>query len=388
MNRKITLLLLLLYACYFHVSAQTPAQTAVLKMQLQGKLDSMQRANGFPGATFAAVLPNGERIAIATGTADSLTGAPMQPDHRMLSGSNGKTLFTAAALLLAEQGLFKLDDRIANYIGHEPWFNRIPNAQSITMRMLLNHTSGIEEYLEHGDFMQRLKSNPTHTWKPVELLAYIFDRKALFEAGTGFSYADANYILFSYILEKISGRRMYDQIKSDLIKPYGLTATEPSTKRSYAKLAVGYTRAGGPFPVEGAMVRKGVLTLNPQFEWAGGGFVSNAADLATWAKAYYDFKAISPALRAEMRQGVAANTGKNHQYGLAMQLRPGGHAGMGYGHSGWFPGYVTDAAYFPDLNIAVAMQFNTDNFRLLKRPSEAYLLDMVMVISRATQTNY
>ncbi|WP_439879589.1 serine hydrolase domain-containing protein [Pontibacter sp. MBLB2868] len=386
MTRKFTgLLLLLCFACSLRLAAQAPVQTLLWKKQLQARLDSLQRANGFPGATFAAVLPGGEVITIATGIADSVTMSPMRPGHRMLSGSNGKTLFVASALLLAEQGLFNLDDSIELYIGRESWFTRIPNAHSLTMRMLLNHTSGIEEYLEQGDFMQQLKGHPGHTWKPTELLAYIYDRPPLFEAGKGFSYADANYILFSYIVEKISGQQMYDLIRRDVIKRYGLKATEPSTKQTYKGLAVGYARKGGPFPVAGAMVHKNKLILNPQFEWAGGGFVSNTADLAAWAKAYYEFKAISPALRVQMREGVAANTGKNHLYGLGMQIRPGGEAGMSYGHSGWFPGYLTDAAYFPDLDVALAIQFNTDNFRLLKRAPEAYLLDMARIL--ATQVN-
>ena len=380
-QNRIKLLLLLLLGFYFHTSAQTPAQLKAWKERLQARLDSLQQTNKFPGATFAAVLPSGEVITIATGVADSLTMTPMRPDHRMLSGSNGKTLFAASALLLAEQGLFSLDDKVEQYIGQEPWFANIPNARSLTMRMLLNHTSGIEEYLVQGDFMHRLKSNPEHIWKPTELLAYIFDRSPLFEAGKGFGYADANYILFSYIVEKISGQQMYDLIKQNIIRPYGLRATEPSIKRSYRGLAVGYARKGGPFPVVGAMVSNHKLVLNPQFEWAGGGFVSNVADLATWAKAYYDFKEVSPALRAQMRQGVAANTGKNHRYALAMQIRPGGEAGMSYGHSGWFPGYLTDAVYFPDSDLAVAIQFNTDNFRLLKRMPEAYLHDLASILT-------
>ncbi|MDX5422242.1 MAG: beta-lactamase family protein [Hymenobacteraceae bacterium] len=386
MKHHITALLLLLFGFTLDSTAQTPAQTLVWKEQLQARLDSLQAANGFPGATFAAVLPGGEVITIATGVADSTTMAPMRPDHRMLSGSNGKTLFAASALLLAEQGVFHLDDKLERYIGHEAWFSSIPNAQNLTMRMLLNHTSGMEEYLVQGDFMRRLKDSPEHVWKPTELLAYVFNRPPLFEAGKDFGYADANYILFSYIVEKISGKQMYDMIRQNIIKPYGLKDTEPSTKRSYRGLAVGYARKGGPFPVEGAMVRHNKLVLNPQFEWAGGGFVSSAADLAIWAKAYYDFKAVSPALRAQMRKGVPANTGKNHLYALAMQIRPGGKAGMSYGHSGWFPGYLTDAVYFPDLDLAVAIQFNTDNVRLLKRAPEAYLHEMASILTTQEKT--
>ncbi|WP_162427382.1 serine hydrolase domain-containing protein [Pontibacter pudoricolor] len=376
-------ILILLCCTYLPVLAQQSEKTADLKKRLQVRLDSLQKANGFPGATFSVVLPSGELISIATGIADSVNRTPMHPDSRMFSGSNGKTLFAAPALVLAEQGVFNLDDKIEKYIGSETWFNRIPNAKTITMRMLLNHTSGIEEYYELGDFMHRLQTN--HTWSPVEILAYVFDRKPLFEAGTAFGYADTNYILFGYIVEKISGKKMYDLADKYAVKPYHLKSTEPSVKMKYKNLAVGYANPAGPFPVKGAFMKDGQAALNPQFEWTGGGYVSNTADLAIWAKAYYNLKSISPALRNQMRQGVAANTGKDHQYGLGMQIRPGGAAGMGYGHSGWFPGYLTDAEYFPEPDLAMAIQFNTDNFRFLKKTPHAYLLDMAKIITPALQ---
>lgn len=385
--KKLTCLryfILILFCCAcLPVLAQQSAKTAELKTLLQVRLDSLQKANGFPGATFSVVLPSGEQLTLATGTADSATHTPMRPDSRMFSGSNGKTLFAASAIMLAEQGVFQLDEKIEKYIGNETWFNRIPNAKSITMRMLLNHTSGIEEYYELGDFMQRLQSN--HTWTPVEILTYVFDRKPLFEAGSAFGYADTNYILFGYIIEKITGKKMYDLAIKHVVEPYRLKATEPSVKMKYKNLAVGYVNPDGPFPVKGAFVKDGQVALSPQFEWTGGGYVSSSVDLARWAKAYYNLKSVSPALREQMREGVAANTGKDHLYGLGMQIRPGGAAGMGYGHSGWFPGYLTDAAYFPELDLAVAIQFNTDNFRLLKRMPYTYLLDMARIITPVLQ---
>ncbi|TPE42402.1 serine hydrolase domain-containing protein [Pontibacter mangrovi] len=362
--------------------AQSAAPTTQLQERLQAHLDSLWQANGFPGATFSVVLPDGRQLSLATGTADSASRQPMRPDSRMFSGSNGKTLFVAAAMALQAQGAFHLDDSIKTYIGQEQWFNRIPNARAITMRMLLNHTSGIMEYYELGDFMQQLKENPARTWTPVELLAYVFDREPLFAAGQGFSYADTNFILFGYILEKITGRNMYELARQYVLSPYRLTATVPSVHRAYPLLAVGYARAGGPFPVEGAFVKDGRTVFSPQFEWTGGGFVSSVADLASWAKTYYLLPGVPAEAREQMRQGVPANTGKDHRYGLGMQLRPGGTAGMGYGHSGWFPGYLTDAEYFPDLDLALAIQFNTDDFRLLKRTPHAYLLDMARIVTQ------
>ena len=351
-----------------------------IAQKIKVQLDSMQRENGFPGATFAAILPDGSQIAIATGLADSLELIPMSTENRMLSGSNGKTFFAASALAMESKGLFDLDDPIVKYIGEELWFDRIPNGTAITMRMLMNHTSGLEEYYPLGDFMQRLKENPSRTWDPVEVLSYIFDRKPAFSAGEKWGYADTNYILLAFILEKISGEELYQFIDEQILVPHGLARTEPSLKQSFEKLAVGYSGPQSPFPFHGPMIKKNKLVLNPQFEWAGGGFVSNVKDLSEWMKIFYQTKAISDENHLEMRKGVPAGTGKDHLYGLGVQIRPSENFGTSYGHSGWFPGYITDAAYFPQTDMSVSIQFNTDDFRFLQMSSYNYLLHLLEVI--------
>jgi D-alanyl-D-alanine carboxypeptidase len=334
-----------IYLCLFAFAVQ--AQD--FQKRVQHKLDSLQKQNGFPGVTLCAILPNNEKIIVASGWADSLSKTPMGTESRMLSGSNGKTLFIAAALKLASEGVFSLDDKISKYLGDESWFNRLPNAQSVTMRMLMNHTSGIEEYYTLGNFMELVKVNPERTFEPYDTFKYIFDRKPLFEAGSQWGYSDTNFIILGYILEKISGKLMYEWVKEVVIQPYGLSKTEPSIQMSFKNLATGYSRANSPFPFQGAMVKEGKLVFNPQFEWMGGGFVSHVQDI-----------------RAEMKKKVPARTGKNHGYGLGIQIRPSATLGESYGHSGWFPGYLTDAAYFPDKNISVAIQLNTDDISKIK----------------------
>lgn len=359
--------------------------TQVLEKKLKQVLDSLHQEHGFPGATFSAVLANGERIAVATGTADSITGEGMQPSIRMLSGSNGKTLFIAAALVLAAQKYYSLDDKISKYLEGEDWFLRLPNAEHITMRMLMNHTSGLEEYYELGDFMELVQENPSRTFTPQETLGYVLDRQPLFKAGTDWGYADTNFILLGYILEKISGATMYSLVEQYVLKPYNLKNTQPSTTRSLDNLAVGYARKEGPFPFEGAMVKEKELVFNPQFEWMGGGFVSNVQDLAQWSKQLYQLEPIGNDLLREMRIGVPAKTGKDHAYGLGIQIRPSEMLGMAYGHSGWFPGYLTDAVYFPDKDLALAIQFNTDDISKLGMMPYTYLLLCAGVIEKQLQ---
>src|SRR5690606_3874956 len=144
-NRSILILGLLMLYSTLSPSQKSP-DMSLLEQKLQHKLDSLQASHKFPGATLAVLLPDGELINIATGIADSLSRSPMTPQHRMLSGSNGKTFFAAAALILETNRLYDLDDPISDLIGEEAWFHRLPNGPDISMRMLLNHTSGIAEY--------------------------------------------------------------------------------------------------------------------------------------------------------------------------------------------------------------------------------------------------
>lgn len=356
-------LLILFFA--MPVYSQQSYRTDELPKIFQKRLDSLQQIHPFPGATFSVILPNGDQITTATGIADSTTTEAMKPGHRMLSGSIGKTFFAASTLQMEGQGIFSLDDPVSKFIGHKPWFRRIPNADTITMCMLLNHTSGIEEYYELGDFMDKLKKDNSRTWRPEEILAYVFDREPLFEAGTSWGYADTNYILLAYILEEITGQNMYDFIEGNFLNKYDLEHTEPSNKRTFTSLAVGYSNPKSPFPFYGPIVQKNELVFNPQFEWAGGGYISNVQDLAQWCKILYFAEFLTAKNRAQMKEGVSAATGKNHEYGLGLQIRPSKYMGMSYGHSGWFPGYLSDCAYFPDTNIAVSIQFNTDDFKYL-----------------------
>ncbi|MCM8567984.1 beta-lactamase family protein [Gramella jeungdoensis] len=362
------------------VQSQAADSREQIVNEIQWQLDSLQQTRKFPGATFAVIFPNEEIIKLSTGIADSLHHQKMRPEHRMLSGSNGKTLFIAAILALHEEGLFDLDDRIAKYISDEEWFEELPNSSSITMRMLMNHTSGLEEYYTLGDFMEILKNDPDRAWEPLENISYVLGKDPLFSAGEDWGYADTNYLLLGYIVEKISGKDLYQVVKDKVIRPYELNKTAPSIRRYFDALAVGYSGSFSPFPFEGAIAKDGKLVFNPQFEWTGGGFVSNVKDLATWAKGFYYFYGVSPKTRKEIREGVPAKTGTGHLYGLGVQIRPSEY-GYSYGHSGWFPGYLTDAIYIPELDLALSIQFNTDDFKILKESPYSYLMRFAEVIA-------
>jgi len=364
-RRSITRLITLLISIFAGQLAFS--QTDALQQALQTKIDSIKENLGIPAMAFTCVLPDGVVVSVAAG---------MDVGERMLSGSTGKTFFAALALSEFSSRGISLDEKVSTFLSDDPWYNRIPNASTITLRSLLNHTSGIEEYYPLGDFISRLREEPQREWAPQELLAYVFDRQPLFAVGEGWSYADTNYILLGVVIEKLTGTSAFERIRSQFIARYELSNTEPSDKRKLSKLFAGQTSPKNVFGIDREMVKDGELVINPQFEWAGGGFVSNTQDLAKWARIYYLAEFLPEATRLEMRKGVDARTGRQHQYGLAMQIRPS-TIGTSYGHGGWFPGYLTEIDFFPERNLSVAIQIGTDDFATLKRGARYYEMFLV-----------
>ncbi len=375
----VTLLLLGLFACPCFAQANLNQ----LRQQIEAKLNELKAAAEYPGVTVGFVLPDGRAGSVSVGYADLESKTLLKATDRMLAGSIGKTYVAAVVLQLVQEGKLNLDDKIATWFGKEPWFVRLPNAQDITLRMLMNHTSGIPEHVLDKAFLAAIKANPDRIWKPAELIAYILDAKPLFVAGKGFSYADTNYILVGMIFERVTKKSLYGEVQRRLLKPLKLERTIPSDRRVLPEVITGYSMLNSPFGYEGRMIRDDKFVFNPQMEWTGGGFASTAEDLAKWAKALYEGKVLKPGSLAQMLNGVdtlgGRGGGNNSKYGLACQIRPS-EWGVSYGHGGWFPGYLSEMEYFPEKKIAIAVQFNTDAGRQIKRGLRAYIAEVAKII--------
>src|ERR1700694_1080232 len=339
------------------------------------RLEDIRRRHSVPGATAAAVLPNGKVITVAVGRSDLEAGTPMKPTDRMLAGSIGKTFFASIMMQLVYENKFNLDQKIQTWIGDEPWFNRIPNAADLTLRMLMNHTSGIPEHAESPEFAAALWKEPDKSCTPLEILSFTSDKPAKFPAGTDWSYADTNYILMGYIAEKITGKDLYDMVRRQILGPLSLRDTIPSTSRALPGLIPGYSMANSPFQFEGRTIKDGKFVMNPQMEWTGGGFVSTSSDLARWSKDIYEGRAFDKSMLPVMLTSVPAKTGQGDEYGLGVQVR---HTefGVSYGHGGWFPGYLSEMEYFPEKKTSIAVQVNTDDFRKMKSSTHQYVLEI------------
>src|SRR5215212_7254162 len=177
MNARRTLILA---ALLFAHAARASAQDAVapgdaerlarVARAVQAKLDEARARLNFPGATAGFVLPDGRSASVATGLSDLEAKTPLKPSDRMPAGSVGKTFVAAVALQLVQEGKLSLDGRLAELLGGEKWFARLPNSDALTLRMLLNHSSGIPNHVEDERFLKALFNNSSNDLKHEELL--------------------------------------------------------------------------------------------------------------------------------------------------------------------------------------------------------------------------
>ncbi len=363
--------------CLGAYPARSAGQDAgAVKARLQAVLDAVVAAAPTIGITAGIVAADGVPVALSAGLSDRETKTPMKPSDRLLSGSVGKTYVAAVALQLLGEGKIRLEDKVEAWLGKEPWFPRLPNGGEATIRHLMTHTSGLVRYEFQPKFTADLTAQPAKVWTPQELLSYILDLKPPFLPGQQWEYSDTNYIVLGLILEKASGAPYYDLLRKRILGPLKLADTVPSDSRTIPGLVQGYAGEGNPFGGTDAMIKDGVFAINPQFEWTGGGLACSAVDLARWAKLMYEGKAFAPELvKTMIDEAVPARLGRDTKYGLGVIVRPT-PLGMSWGHSGFFPGYLTEMMYFPDHKLAVAVQFNTSVGRDIGKAPLRVLLDL------------
>lgn len=346
------------------VAAARQAQSS-LERDLASQLEAYRAANGAPGAVLGVVMPDGRVVAVAAGRSDTARGIAMHPRDRLLMGSVGKTYVAATALQLVRDGRLDLDAPVSRYVGGQGWFDSLPHAPRITVRHLMNHTSGLVRYEFRPEFTAALSANPDKVWDPREQVRYLHGNPAPFAPGEGWDYSDTNYLVLALVLEAITQRPIDTEIRERFLVPQRLTNTLPSDARVLEGVVQGYAGAQNPFGGQDAMLADGRMIVNPQFEGAGGGYAASAADAARWGALYFAGQPFGEAMLAQATQGIAARgLGANARYGLGMILRDSTAAGPMRGHSGFFPGYLTELRHYTRHGITVALMMNASNVRM------------------------
>lgn len=336
-----------------------------LPEDFQAALDGFQKKYDFPGATAAYVLRDGTTGVAATGLADVENRTPMTVQSRMLSASIGKTFVGATALALAHEGVLKLDAPVSRWLGDRQWFTRLPNHAAMTVRHLLNHSSGLPDHVH----LERFATELSHRWpenhnpfSPEDLIGFVLDMPSLFEAGKAWSYSDTGYILLGLVIETVTGRSYYEEIQERFLKPLDLKLTAPSDSRLLPGLASGYMGAENAFEFPRKTIQaNGMMAWHPGFEWTGGGLVTNSRDLARWGASLFGGNAMPCNYLKELLRAVPVSSDDpNIYYGAGVGIYRSGPFGPVYGHGGWIPGYSSSLRHYPDHGVTIAFQINTD----------------------------
>jgi CubicO group peptidase (beta-lactamase class C family) len=303
-------------------------------------MEEAAREVGYSGTVI--VTKGGEPLLRAAyGEANRELGVPNRPETKMRLGSVTKQFTAMAVLILAEQGKLKLDDRIVEKVDFAPaaW-------KDITVRHLLNHTSGIPNFTDFPDYM------PKRTWPQTheEMVARFRDKPLEFEPGSRFNYSNSGYFLLGIIIEKASGQKYEDFLEEAILGPVGMADTGYDWSREILPgRAAGY-ELGPDGPVNAAPIDMGQ-------PFAAGALYSTVDDLAKWDRALAGKKLISKESYAEMFK--PAHDG--YAFGWAVAEKDGR---LEQSHGGGIDGFNSLVVRFPEEDLFLAFLSNLVPARL------------------------
>ncbi|MEL6650315.1 MAG: serine hydrolase domain-containing protein [Bacteroidota bacterium] len=342
-------------------ACQFPQSEARFAERLQGTMDSLRKVTDIAGIGVALINAEGKLSEYFAGYADREKKQAFQSGDRFLMGSVGKTYVSALILQEVEAAKLSLDDRVSQWFGGQVWYDSLANSNEITVRMLLNHTSGLPRWVFKPAVWQAMQANPDKVWTQAERFAGIASDPALHPPGKGWAYSDTNYLLLGMILEQLNGQSFYGLLAERIFKVHGLEDTAPSDKRDLDRLVAGYTGAKSPFMVPPKVSEDSYYAINPQFEWTGGGLVCTPADLARWARILYSGQALREAQMQALLQTAPYPTRLpgDARYGLGVMVRTDS-LGLNYGHEGFMPGFQTVVIHYPEQEFTIALMVNED----------------------------
>jgi D-alanyl-D-alanine carboxypeptidase len=322
---------------------------------LQQQLDRFVRAPGGPPGIIVVLQGRQEKQILRAGAADLATGRQPSPDDHMRIASTAKAFSGAVALSLVDRGDLNLDDTLRERL------LRLPGAWgSVTLRQLLNHTSGLPDFTEDPGFIDELTADPRRHFDSRRLLDYAADEPLRFRPGSQYRYSNSDNIAVALMAESVTGTP-YERLLGELVyEPLRLRDTSlPQGYQLPEPYLHGYDVSPPAAPEDVSEV------LSASGVWASGGIVSTPADMTRFIRGYASGALYGEGVVREQRRWIAgasepAGPGRN-SVGLAI-FRYETRCGVMLGHTGNFPGYTQLIAATPDgsrsLTFSVTTQIN------------------------------
>ncbi|MEU3566935.1 serine hydrolase domain-containing protein [Kitasatospora sp. NPDC036755] len=298
---------------------------------VQAGLNTLVKDDGVPAALASVKGRDGRTRTYTAGVGDLTTRTKVPMDGQIRIGSNTKPFTAVVVLQLVAEGKVGLDSPVDTYLPGLLRGDGI-DGRAITVRQLLQHTSGLPEYVNKDMIL----SGPTRYYEPRELLDLALAQKAHFAPGARWEYSNTNYLMAGLIIQKVTGRPLGEEINRRIVDRIGLRHTyfptpgDMSIREAHPK---GYHQeADGSF--------REYTELDPSWGWAAGAAISTNSDLNAFFGALLGGRLLPAAQLAEMRTTVPAEgMDPGIGYGLGLMSRPLSCGGVYWGHGGTIPGY-------------------------------------------------
>jgi D-alanyl-D-alanine carboxypeptidase len=329
--------------------------------ELQQALDSSKEAGEVIGVSAAIIDADGYLWTGVSG--NSTSGRPISEDMLFDMGSAGKMLAAPLMLVLAEDGLLSLDDPMDAYIDPPPGVDG-----SIPIRLMLNHTSGLANMVEHPDSPFRTPYNDIdfERWWTIDEIFTELGFEPYFAPGEGWHYSQAGYEIATLIVEQVTGSTMAEQIQSRLLDPLGIDGMILDFSQPLpGEVAIAHnwvdTKGDGSPEDVSDRSRNWIASLSRILTY------TTAEDFARWGHALFTGEVLEPESLDQMLTFVHPDDFGNEPpifsgYGLGVVewIPQMIHGEYGYGHSGSIPGYRAFLAHLPEYDLTIAVLSNSD----------------------------
>lgn len=315
--------------------------------ELQELLDQAV-ARGIPGVVIAVASPEGAYLS-ASGVADLETGERMTSSHALRVGL-ATEMYTASLIWsLIEDGRLALTDKASRRLRASLG----PNTDTITIGMLLNHTSGLYDFTESPKYIDKMNRSPNHKWTSKEILSIVRANPLKFTPGTQFRYSTSDDYVLGLIAEAVTGRTVEKLLQQRLFEPNGMARTAVSRNGGLPAMSTpGYVwRDGQERPTS-----VGGWSFSGQ--WAAGGGTSTSMDMLVWARGLLTGTVLDPATRDR-----AWTVDLPSMTGYGFEVTRNAYGFLRAGRIGVKPGSTTDFLIYPEQGRVLFIGFNISDER-------------------------
>jgi D-alanyl-D-alanine carboxypeptidase len=333
--------------------AQTPVKANIFSDKVIDQLRqnlNQSVAKGLPGAVLYISTSNG-KWTDAAGLANIQAKTPMQPTDRFRIASLTKMFVAVVCLQLVEDGRLDLDGAIADWLPKDVG-DRIANSKKITVRQLLNHTSGLPDPYSEA-FRRAVLANPAHKWQAKEVVEYAEGRSAAAPRGS-FFYSNTNYLLLELIIERVTGNSLTTEIRQRISDPLELKDT---FMEAHEAIPGGFVQGYQDWNEDGKPESVTKPLINDGLGLGDSGLVSSASDIARFMQVLFGDGALLRSASLE-KMMTLVESDQRGGYGLGMTYTPTVW-GEAWGHTGKTTGFMSDIMYLPAHDLIIVVLTNS-----------------------------